>query len=75
LLNKLLVAEFTKSRAYRTTDNALVEGKRSAVARKHFGHEPIGAEHAAELQRFYMVYFDTECALRMQAAKRKLLAA
>ena len=59
MLNKLLVAEFTKSRAYRTTDNALVEGKNGAVARKHIGHEPIGAEHAAELQRFYMAYFDT----------------
>ena len=141
LLNKLLVAEFTKSRAYRTTDNALVEGKNGAVVRKHIGHEPIGAQHAAELQRFYTAYFnpylnhhrpcgfatieqadngrrrrhyrlddyrtpyekllsldqwethlkegisaaaleqqtrrfsDTECALRMQAAKRKLLAA
>jgi transposase InsO family protein len=32
LLNKLLV-EFTKSRAYRTTDNALVEGKNGAVVR------------------------------------------
>ena len=28
LLNKLLVGEFTKSRAHRTTDNALVEGKK-----------------------------------------------
>src|SRR5580692_10302936 len=34
LLNKLLV-EFTKSRAYRTTDNALVEGKNDAVVRAH----------------------------------------
>ena len=32
LLNKLLVGEFTKSRAHRTTDNALVEGKNGAVA-------------------------------------------
>ena len=141
LLNKLLVSEFTKSRAYRTTDNALVEGKNGAVVRKHIGHEPIGAEHAADFQRFYMASFnpylnyhrpcgfatveqaangrrrrryrlndyrtpyekllsldkwdkhlkegisaagleqqakrfsDIECALRMQAAKRKLLAA
>ena len=42
LLNKLLVPEFTKSRANRTTDNALVEGKNGAVVRKHIGHEPIG---------------------------------
>ena len=58
LLNKLLVAEFTKSRAHRTTDNALVEGKNGAVVRKHIGHEPIAAEHAAELQRFYTAHFN-----------------
>jgi hypothetical protein len=140
LLNKLLVEEFTKSRANRSSDNALVEGKNGAVVRKHIGREPIAAEHAAELQRFFTAYFnpylnfhrpcgfaqlevaengkrrrryrpqdyrtpyekllsledwvkclkqglsaehlaeqaqrlsDTECALRMQAAKRKLLA-
>jgi hypothetical protein len=45
LLNKLLV-KFTKSRAYRTTDNALVEGKNGAVIRKEIGYGPIGAEHA-----------------------------
>jgi hypothetical protein len=38
LLNKLRVQEFTKSRAYRTTDNALVEGNNGAVVRKHIGH-------------------------------------
>ncbi len=58
LLNKLLVGEFTKSRAHRTTDNALVEGKNGAVVRKHIGHEPIGAEHAEEFQRFYMAEFN-----------------
>ena len=47
LLHKLLISEFTKSRAHRTTDNALVEGKNAAVVRKHIGHEPIAAEHAA----------------------------
>ena len=41
LLHKLLISEFTKSRAHRTTDNALVEGKNGAVVRKHIGHEPI----------------------------------
>ena len=58
LLDKLLVTEFTKSRAQRTTDNALVEGKNGAVVRKHIGHEPIAAEHAAEFQRFYTAYFN-----------------
>jgi hypothetical protein len=58
LLNKLLVEEFTKSRAYRTTDNALVEGKNGAVVRKQIGYGPIGAEHAAAFQKFYTAYFN-----------------
>ena len=58
LLNKLLVEEFTKSRAYRTTDNALVEGKNGAVVRKQIGYGPIASEHAAALQRFYTAYFN-----------------
>ena len=57
LLNKLLV-EFTKSRAYRTTDNALVEGKNGAVVRKHIGYGPIGAEHAVAFQKFYTAHFN-----------------
>jgi hypothetical protein len=58
LLNKLLVPEFTKSRANRSTDNALVEGKNGAVVRKHIGHAPIRAHHAGQLQRFYMADFN-----------------
>ena len=57
LLNKLLV-EFTKSRPYRTTDNALVEGKNGAVVRKHMGYGPIGAEHAEAFQKFYTAQFN-----------------
>src|SRR5450755_508164 len=58
LLNKLLVEEFTKSRAYRTTDNALVEGKNGAVVRKHIGHGGIDASHAEEFQKFYTASFN-----------------
>jgi hypothetical protein len=58
LLNKLLVEEFTKSRAYRTTDNALVEGKNGAVVRKQIGYGPIASEHAEALQKFYTAYFN-----------------
>jgi len=58
LLNKLLVEEFTKSRAYRSTDNALVEGKNGAVVRKQIGYGPIGAEHAEAFQKFYAAYFN-----------------
>jgi transposase InsO family protein len=57
LLNKLLV-EFTKSRAYRTTDNALVEGKNGAVIRKHMGYGPIGGEHAETVQKFHTAHLN-----------------
>ena len=40
LLNKLLI-EFTKSRPYRPTDHALVEGKNGTVIRKHLGYGAI----------------------------------
>ncbi len=52
LLKKLLI-EFTRSRAYRSSDNALVEGKNGAVIRKHIGYGHIAGEHAAALQKFY----------------------
>ena len=58
LLNALLVKEFTKSRANRTTDNALVEGKNGAVVRQHIGHAPIAGHHADEVQRFYTADFN-----------------
>jgi hypothetical protein len=48
LLNKLLVEEFTKSRAYRTTDNAQVDGKNGAGARTGVGEHfkrPRGELH------------------------------
>jgi hypothetical protein len=57
LLEKLLV-EFTKSRAYRTTDNALVEGKNGAVIRKGIGYGFIAASHADQLQRFFTAHFN-----------------
>jgi hypothetical protein len=57
MLEKLLV-EFTKSRAYRTTDNALVEGKNGAVVRKHVGYGFIGSEHAEAIQRFFTAHFN-----------------
>ena len=58
LLNKLLVSEFTKSRANRSADNALVEGKNGAVVRKHIRHAPIAARHAGPVQRFYTADFN-----------------
>jgi len=57
LLGKLL-AEFTKSRAYHSTDNALVEGKNGAVIRKLMGYGHIAAEHAGGLQKFYTAHLN-----------------
>jgi hypothetical protein len=57
MLNKLRV-EFTKSRPYKTTDNALVEGKNGAVVREHIGNGPIGCGHAGAWQKFYTAYFN-----------------
>ena len=57
MLEKLRV-EFTKSRAYRTTDNALVEGKNGAVIRKHIGHGYIAAEHAEAFQKFFTAHLN-----------------
>jgi hypothetical protein len=53
MLNKLMVKEFTKSRACRSTDNALVEGKNGAVIRKQIGYGPIPASYAESFQKFY----------------------
>lgn len=57
MLGKLLI-EFTKSRAYRSTDNALVEGQNGAVVRKHIGYGFIGSDHAEAIQRFYTAHFN-----------------
>ena len=57
MLNKLL-AEFTKSRPCRSTDNALIEGKNGSVVRKHMGYGLIASEWADEIHAFYAVYLN-----------------
>jgi transposase InsO family protein len=57
LLQKLL-AEFTRSRPNRSSDNALVEGKNGAIVRKHLGYGHIASQHAGQIQRFYMAHFN-----------------
>jgi transposase InsO family protein len=52
MLDKLHV-EFTKSRACRSQDNALVEGKNGAVVRKLIGYGHIAGEHAEAIGKFY----------------------
>jgi transposase InsO family protein len=50
---KTLHAEFTKSRACRSQDNALVEGKNGAVIRKLIGYGYIAGEQAEAIGKFY----------------------
>ena len=65
MLGNLLI-EFTKSRANRSQDNALVEGKKcafnsctnGAVIRKHIGYGHIAAPHAEAVQKFYTAHFN-----------------
>jgi len=49
LLNKLHISDFTKSRARRSNDNALVEGKNASVVRKWFGHDHIPQRFAPQV--------------------------
>ena len=55
---KALMVEFTKSRACRSQDNALVEGKNGAIIRKLIGYGHIPAKHAEQLQKFYTAYLN-----------------
>jgi hypothetical protein len=48
-----MMVEFTKSRACRSQDSALVEGKNGAIIRKLIGYGHIPAEHAETLHKFY----------------------
>ncbi len=57
-LLKNLFIEFTKSRANRTQDNALVEGKNGAVIRKHIGYGHIAAKHAEAVHKFYTTHLN-----------------
>jgi hypothetical protein len=57
MLDKMLV-EFTRSRANRTQDNALVEGKDGAVIRKHIGYGHIAGEHAELVHKFYAAHLN-----------------
>lgn len=52
LLSKLHIEEFTKSRARRSNDNALVESRNGSVVRKHLGYGHIPGRHAAQVNGF-----------------------
>jgi transposase InsO family protein len=51
MLEKLRI-EFTKSRARRTNDNALVESKNASIVRKHLGYSHIPGHHAKLVNAF-----------------------
>lgn len=51
-----LRARQSKSRARRTNDNALVEGKNAAVIRKHFGHGHIAKDHHEHINEYLETY-------------------
>ncbi len=51
LLEKLRI-EFTKSRARKSNDNALAEGKNASIVRKTFGYSHIPQHHAERLNEF-----------------------
>lgn len=57
LLNRLLI-KLTKSRARRTNDNALVEGKNGSVIRKWLGYGFIPQRHAGRINQFYFGAFN-----------------
>ncbi len=57
ILNRLLLKQ-TKSRARKSTDNALVEGKNGSVIRKHMGRNFISKENATLINDFYFNYFN-----------------
>jgi transposase InsO family protein len=52
LLGKLLI-EQTKSRAYHSGDNGLVESKNGAIIRKYIGYGHIDASHAQAMDQFH----------------------
>lgn len=52
LLEKLRIQAFTKSRARRTNDNALVESKNGSVVRKHLGYAHIPGRFAQRVNIF-----------------------
>jgi hypothetical protein len=55
LLQKLLI-EFTKSRSRQTNDNALAEGKNTAIVRKQYGYLHIPEKWAPQMNDFNVNY-------------------
>ena len=74
LLEKLLI-EQTKSRAYHSGDNGLVEAKNGAVIRKHIGYGHIDAQHAAAMDSFHREHLNPYVNFHRPCAVPKILTA
>lgn len=61
IVSGILQKEFikqTKSRARKTNDNALVEGKNASTLRKQFGHSHIPQKNALSINEFCIKYLN-----------------
>jgi len=74
LLEKLCIAH-TKSRAYRSGDNGLVESKNGAIVRKHIGYGYIDAQHAAAMDRFHREHLNPYVNFHRPCAVPQILTA
>lgn len=74
LLEKLRI-EQTKSRAYRSGDNGLVEAKNGAVIRKHIGYSHIDGKFAVAMDRFHREYLNRYVNFHRPCAVPKVLTA
>jgi transposase InsO family protein len=74
LLDKLLI-EQTKSRAYHSGDNGLVESKNGAIIRKHIGYGHIDAQHAEAMNQFHRQHLNPYLNFHRPCAVPTLLTA
>lgn len=74
LLEKLRV-EQTKSRAYRSGDNGLVEAKNGSVIRKHIGYGHIDGKFAEAMDRFHREHLNSYVNFHRPCAVPKVLTA
>ena len=74
LLEKLRIDQ-TKSRAYRSGDNGLVESKNGAIIRKHIGYGHIDAKHADAVDRFHREHLNPYINFHRPSAVPQVLTA
>ena len=72
MLEKLLI-EQTKSRAYHSGDNGLVEAKNGAVIRKLIGYGHIDARHAEAMDRFHRQHLNPYVNFHRPSAVPKII--